>query len=119
MRFFSSASVPRSTPGRAAILPFFSALRSFSSIGSQATVARNAASRIPVASVSPFGTYMPAVRRSRAAPGASTICAESRLRASSGGRNDMPSGKIVQRSMVAIHLIGKFDSTWSMACCAW
>src|SRR5205085_1360944 len=53
-----------------------------------------------------------------AAPGSSAMAAHSRLRESSGGRHGVPSGKMVQRSMVAIHFIGKFDSTWSIACCA-
>src|SRR6185503_15237237 len=79
MRPLSLARAPMSPPGSTTTLPFFSALRSFSSIASQAIAATKAASRQPVAS-SPLGTYMPPVSRSRAAPGVSAICADSRLR---------------------------------------
>ena len=99
-------------------MPFFTALRSFSSIGSQATVARNAASSWPVASASLFGTNIPAVSRSRAAPGASAMFAHSWLRESSGGRKDMPIGKIAQRRKRASGFTGKLERMPSIACCA-
>src|SRR5258708_5359552 len=118
IRPLSLAAKPTSAPGWTTTLPFLTALRPFSSIASPAMAATNAASSLPVAS-SPFGTYMPAVRRSRAAPGSSAIAAHSRLRESSGGRHGMPSGKMVQRSSVASAFTGKLERIWSIACCAW
>ena len=73
---------------------------------------------MPVASASPLGRYMPAVRRSRADPGSSAMRAHSWLRESSGGLNGMPRGKSATRSSVASVLLGKLERIWSNASCA-
>src|ERR1051325_11294346 len=72
-------------------IPCLRASRSFLSIGSPATAATNAASSTAVA-CSPFGRYMPAVSRSRVAPGSSGERAAPPFRGAGGGGGPAPRG---------------------------
>ena len=112
-----SAAWRRSASVLCGSFPAFNASRMRASMGSALITASIANSRRPTTSSSLRGTYAPAVRRSRAALGASRICATFEPTRSLGPVSVIPFGKTSWRSMNAIGRLGKLASTPSIATC--